>query len=82
MRNFGNPWIFFSPNNDHPFLSSPAVLDLTIDSATEIEYLLGPENNLCIPYSHFQELQLSASPLRPLWGYYANNFNKILASNE
>jgi hypothetical protein len=73
----GNPWVFFSPNNDHPFLAHPAVLDFTLNSASEIDYLLGPNHDLIIPYSHYQEFHRSSSPLRPLWGYYGFNFTCI-----
>lgn len=74
LSHLGNPWIFFAPNNDHPFLAHPVVFDLTVNSASEIDYLLGPNHDLIIPYSHFQEFHRSSSPLRPLWGYYGSNF--------
>lgn len=75
-----NPWIFFSPNNDHPFLNKPEKFDNLIQVAEKYEKL-NISDIVSIQYSHYTESQTTISPLQHEWG--ANqNFCKILEKND
>ncbi len=75
-----NPWVFFSPNNDHPFLNKPDKFDNLIKVAEKYEKL-NISDIVSIQYSHYTESQTTISPLQHEWG--ANkNFCKILEKND
>lgn len=64
----GNPWVFFSPNNDHPFIyKDPNVFQKLIEAAELTE----KKQNLpvMILFSHFTESINSISPSRFLYGF-------------
>jgi len=74
-------WIFFSPNNDHPFLAKPEHLEFYIDYADR-QRKKYPEDVIGIIYSHHFESTLDNKPSQPLWGYFNNRFKKLLAEDE
>lgn len=79
VRN-GNPWIFFSPNNDHPFIyKDPGIFNklLTAAEKAEKKYQLP----VSVLYSHFTESINSISPPGYLYGY-AGDFCQILDEDD
>jgi hypothetical protein len=75
-----NPWIFFSPNNDHPFIYKDAgIFDNLISAAEKAE----AQNNIpvTILYSHFTESINSISPSGYLYGY-TGDFCKVVDEDE
>jgi hypothetical protein len=75
-----NPWVFFSPNNDHPFLNKPENFENLFQVAEKYEKL-NISDIVSIQYSHFTESQTTISPLKHEWG--ANkNFCKIIEKND
>lgn len=76
----GNPWIFFSPNNDHPFLyHDPEIMVSLQRSAESAEKKFGLP--VSILYSHFTESINSIDDSRYLYGY-TGNFCKIIDEDE
>lgn len=76
LKAFGNPWIFFSPNNDHPYVGKGKSLSRYTDLAQKCEVKY-PGYVVSILYSHFTESMCSISPSQRLWGYYAGAFSRI-----
>lgn len=76
-----NPWIFFSPNNDHPFIAAENRFPhyLKIAETTEEKY---PEHVVSIAYSHFTETVNTVSPSKRLWGTYELIFPKIVYEDD
>jgi hypothetical protein len=72
LKRFGNPWVFFSPNNDHPLIGDPNSFAPLIDLAEDVEPLY-PNHFVCILYSHFTESQNSALPEQHNWGRTMGN---------
>ena len=76
-----NPWIFFSPNNDHPFIGSIQELEAVIQDADKAKDL--HKNALVsICYSHFTECQNFFKPTQHEWGAYGNIFPKLLYETD
>jgi hypothetical protein len=76
IKSDNNPWVFFSPNNDHVNLVSNDKYNLLISDA-ELAERKFPDHNISILYSHNQEALNSYSIKKPLWGcYYGRNFQK------
>lgn len=77
LDNGNNPWIFFSPNNDHPYIADPLILSTYLEHAKIIEskYL---DKDVSILYSHFTESMIDNKISDPQWGYFESNFKKIL----
>jgi hypothetical protein len=76
LKNYGNPWIFFSPNNDHPYVAnSIGYLEKMIEIAEKIEKQ-NKDKPISISYSHFIESINSTEPIKYLWGKYAFIFPK------
>jgi hypothetical protein len=70
-------WVFFSPNNDHPFLAEPNDLKKVIDEADDI--LSNDADALTsIIYSHYTEVNNSYKPTLYGWGVYADVFAKLI----
>ena len=76
LKRFGNPWIFFSPNNDHPYIGKEKSLSHYIKLAQEFEKKY-PNHVITILYSHFTEAMCRISPSQHLWGRYGKAFTKI-----
>jgi hypothetical protein len=75
-----NPWVFFSPNNDHPFIyNKPEIIDFLQKSAEKAEKKF--RLPVSILYSHFTESINSISPLGYLYGY-TGDFCKIIDEDE
>jgi hypothetical protein len=76
----GNPWVFFSPNNDHPFIGTqPNIFESLIISAEKAEKKFG--GNVSILYSHFTETVNSIKSDNYLYGY-TGDFCKIIDEDD
>ena len=81
LRKFGNPWIFFCPNNDHPFIGNDLNLKKYLDLAEGVEKNY-PGTTISVLYSHFTESINNVSWKKRLWGEYELIFPKILYENN
>jgi dTDP-glucose pyrophosphorylase len=70
-------WIFFCPNNDHPWINNLEYLSEVVKDANEAIEKLNPEL-ITIGYSHFTESQNCFSPFQHEWGAYGNVYPKML----
>jgi hypothetical protein len=77
----GDPWIFFSPNNDHPYIANPNDIDNVLNDAEDVEVFF-PDHYITVAFSHYTEGSISASSHYFLWGYYAFNLSKIIGETE
>jgi hypothetical protein len=76
----GDPWIFFSPNNDHPFVHhNTRVFEPLLQSAEEAERNYGCP--VSILFSHYTEAVNSIKPDNFLYGY-AGDFCKVLNEDD
>ncbi len=76
----GNPWVFFSPNNDHPFIyKDPGVFDQLLAAAEKAEKKY--DLPVSILYSHFTESINSISPQGYLYGY-TGDFCEVVDEDE
>lgn len=77
---YGNPWVFFAPNNDHIFISNDINLRKYIDY---IEYFEAKNKSYIVSlfYSHFTEMMNIKDSSKVLWG---DNlvFPKIIFENQ
>ena len=71
-------WVFFSPNNDHPFIGSPSYFNSLVSHINAIIPNLDTDRRPCILYSHFTESVNDLRPTDPKWGYYSNNFKSVI----
>ena len=78
---YGNPWIFFSPNNDHPYLTHPYEIKKFISISNSVEHI-NKDKNVCLQYSHFTESMIDNKISDPQWGYHGSNFKNILFEDE
>ena len=54
LKNFGDEWVFYSPNNDHPYIcKSDGIIEKLIEKAEE--HKSKANNFVSIAYSHFPE---------------------------
>ena len=61
LRDLGDEWIFYSPNNDHPMISSnPEIINKLIEKGNSLKE--SNNNMISIYYSHFSELLNSVRP--------------------
>lgn len=75
-----DPWIFFSPNNDHPFIyHDPEIMPALQRSAENAEEKFGLP--VSILYSHFTESINSIDDSRYLYGY-TGNFYKVIDEDK
>jgi hypothetical protein len=81
LKVYGNPWVFFSPNNDHAFLNRPEKFIPLINLAEKCESKF-PQAAVSIAYSHFTETQNDLTPKHPLWGYYAGSIKRLLETHD
>jgi hypothetical protein len=74
-------WIFFSPNNDHPYLAKPEKLIEYLQLVEHVskEY---PRNDIGFLFSHFTESMLDNRITDPQWGYFGFKFKKIISENN
>jgi hypothetical protein len=80
MAGPGDPWVFFSPNNDHPFIHhDPTVFLPLIDAAEVAEGKYGLP--VSILYSHFTESINSVRSDQFLYGY-TGDFCQVLEENN
>lgn len=73
--------IFFSPNNDHPYLAKPEKLVEYIQLFEHVsnEY---PQKDIGLTFSHFTESMLDNRITDPQWGYFGFKFKKIIVENS
>jgi hypothetical protein len=74
-------WVFFSPNNDHPYLAKPEELLKCVTLADRIANE-NPGNDVSVLFSHFTESMLDNRPTDPQWGYFGFKFKKVIEENE
>lgn len=74
----GNPWIFFSPNNDHPFIGTST--SLITDLLNRAEFLERKYSNYIVSvlYSHIADMINMTGPSKGLWGQWDFIFPKII----
>lgn len=77
----GDSWIFFSPNNDHPFLNHHDRLAHVLADADDAAVRTGADI-VSIPYSHFTESMNTFRPTHHDWGIYGGVFPKFLYETE
>lgn len=77
LARHGNPWIFFSPNNDHPLLGKPDAFGPLLQLAEELEPLY-PNYLVSVLYSHFTESQNTVLPDQHEWGQHSGGFSTVL----
>jgi hypothetical protein len=70
-------WIFFCPNNDHPWINNHKYLPNVINDAQDAVTKLNPEL-ISIVYSHFTESQNFLTPSHHEWGAYGEVYPKLL----
>lgn len=76
-----NPWIFFCPNNDHPYLAYPSYISGLIALAEEAEIIYNADV-ISILYSHFSESVSNRRPSLPHWAAYNNTYYSTLAQTS
>ena len=74
-------WIFFSPNNDHPYLAKPADLIRYTKYASDISERY-PGNTVGLTFSHFTESMISNRPTDPWWAYFGGIYKSVLEEAE
>jgi hypothetical protein len=76
----GDPWVFFSPNNDHPFIHHDTrIFEPLLKAAESAEQNYG--HPVSILFSHFTEAVNSIMPNSFLYGY-TGDFCEILCEDE
>jgi hypothetical protein len=75
-----NPWVFFSPHNDHPYIGSEVnAFKKLVTLAEEIEEKFNLP--VLILYSHFTESVNSITPDRFLYGF-TGEYSKVLLETD
>jgi hypothetical protein len=77
LTNLNNPWVFFSPNNDHPYIGLENTFTKYTNVADSFEKKY-PNHVVSITYSHYTENMNSIFPSNHLWGEYKNIFPKLI----
>lgn len=77
-----NDWIFFSTNNDHPFIGNPKDFEKIINELNVLEESILADKKLAFVYSHFTESNNIHRISSPLWGYYGGVFPKCIFENK
>ncbi len=74
-------WIFFSPNNDHPYLADPDNLIRYVSIADRIS-IVYPMDTVGLVFSHFTEGMVDNRITDPQWGYFGLKFKKIVYEDD
>jgi hypothetical protein len=74
-------WIFFSPNNDHPYLAEPRELKKYMSLVEKVARKY-PKNDIGLLFSHFTESVNDNRITDPQWGYFGFKFKKIVSEDE
>lgn len=77
----GDPWVFFCPNNDHPFVGKEVNLDQYVATAEMLEQQY-TDYHISINYSHMSDLLNMTGMSRGLWGTWDFVFPKIVFEND
>jgi hypothetical protein len=64
---YGNPWVFYAPNNDHIFISNNNNIDIYLDYLENIERKY-KSYVVSLYYSHFTEMMNIKDSSKILWG--------------
>ena len=81
IKSSDDSWVFFAPNNDHPFIGNPQDLRFFL-SLLEKRLVNYPEMELALLYSHFTESMNDGKLTESLWGYYSGNFKRVIEEDE
>lgn len=81
LKRHGNPWVFFSPNNDHPLIGSPSDLLECIRLAEDVEKMY-PEHVVSVLYSHFTESQSAVGPAERDWAAFTPNYSAVIGETQ
>jgi hypothetical protein len=74
-------WIFFSPNNDHPLLSSPALIKKYVSISDQIQKKF-LKKDIAVLFSHFTESMVDNRLTDPQWGYFGLKFKKVIYEDQ
>ena len=74
-------WIFFSPNNDHPYLAHPSELIRYTKHATDISDRY-PDNTVSLIFSHYTESMISNRPTDPRWAFFGGIYKSVIEDAE
>lgn len=77
LKRFGNPWVYYSPNNDHPLVGDARDLVDAVRLAQDVERIY-PDHVISVLYSHWTESQSGAAPNEHDWGMHVHNFATVL----
>jgi len=77
----GNPWVFFSPNNDHPFIGTSPDLAKYISVAQSLESKYN-DHIISVYYSHMADLVNMKGMATGLWGTWEFVYPKVVFENE
>jgi hypothetical protein len=72
LSHLNNPWVFFSPNNDHTLIGNPELVNSYLRLAEEVEFFY-PSYVVSVFTSHFVEYVNWESPDQPRWGIGSKN---------
>lgn len=75
-------WVFFSTNNDHPFIGNPKDFEKIINELNLLEESVLADKRVAFVYSHFTESNNIDRISSPLWGHYGGVFPKCIFENE
>ena len=73
-------WIFFSPNNDHPYLADPGKVTKYMSLVEKVACNY-PKNDIGLLFSHFTESVNDNRITDPQWGYFGFKFKKIISED-
>lgn len=74
-------WIFFCPNNDHPWINNLEHMHQVLKDADDAVMRLNPQI-ITVGYSHFTESQNLFLPSQHEWGAYGDVYPKLLYETE
>jgi len=76
LKSHGDPWVFFSPNNDHPYVGNECDSIKRILSAAEFIENKHQGSIISILYSHFTEGINTTDMAKRLWARYNETFSR------
>ena len=74
-------WVFYSPNNDHPYIAKPGDIENVISSANLLAEKY-KKVDIGIIFSHYTESQLDRCMGEPLWGHLGENFKRKIFEDQ
>ena len=70
-------WVFYSPNNDHPYLGASEDMERYVKLADKVT-LENPTNIVSLVYSHFTEGMTDNRMSDPKWGSFGYKLKKVI----